>query len=162
MSMNVVLADEGGTPAERSRASTYIEDRGPFGGNSIKLLAKREVNVAQLQEELTQRTKTQVQVSLQVDPENHRRIATEASPLAVYISPANTNERVAQAVLDAHVAKQVGGRPVAGASQEQTGFNPASLPEGAQDLISKLEKGETLKTAESSDLLRALLGISPS
>lgn len=133
-------------------------DPGPFGGNSVRLAVTREINVSQLQDEITQRTKTEVQVVLLVDDPDH--IASKANPATLYVSPGNLSERVLQAVVEQHVAHKVAPAPTVGVDPATTGgFNVATLPAEAQALVEKLKDGKDLKASESSDLLRALLGI---
>ena len=133
-------------------------DRGPFLGNSIRLAVTKEINVSQLQDEIAARTRAPVQVVLTTDGPEH--IASKETPATLYASPASLNEKVVQAVVDSHVARQVG-RPPQGVDPASvtTGFNADSLPQEAQALIEKLKDGDTLKTSESSNLLRAILGI---
>ncbi len=134
------------------------DERGPFEGNSVRLAVTREINVAQLQSEISQRLRSEVQVAIQTDSPTH--IASEQRPVTLFVSPSGVSERVIQAVVDNHVAKQVG-QPVAGVDPDQpsAGFNVASLTPEGQALAQKLAEGKDLKVAEASDLLRAILGI---
>ncbi len=133
-------------------------DKGPFDGNSIHLAVTREINVSQLQEEISQRTRSEVEVALKVDDISH--IASKDRPATLFVSPGSLNERVVQTVIENHVAKQVGqAQPSPSSQDDAPGFNVETLPADAQELVQKLADGKDLKASESSNLLRAILGI---
>lgn len=130
----------------------------PFEGNSVRIAVTRVIDVGQLMDEISARTKTPVQVVISLDDPNH--LASESRPAVLFVSPGNINERVVRDVVANHVARPVAKREETGAPQAPSNtINPSLMPEEVQGLVQKLKDGETLKTSEASDLLRAVFGI---
>lgn len=129
----------------------------PFSGNSVRVSVNREINVGQLGAELSQRTKVEVQVALRTEDPSH--LASENRPATLYVSPGNISERVIRDVVAAHTPTWEAGPQASGAPATTTTINPALLPDEVQETVQRLERGETLKGAEISDLLRSILGI---
>lgn len=129
----------------------------PFEGNAVRVVVTKPIDVGRIQEELTRRTRAEVQVALQTDDIDH--IASENRPATLSVSPGNLSPRVVQEVVDAHVANFE--QPSQnGAPQAPTpSLDAASVPEEYQPLVKKLADGKNLSAAESSDLLRYVFGL---
>ena len=131
----------------------------PFEGNSIRIQVDKPIDVNALQDEISRRCRTKAMVVLSVM--DIEKDPTPAQPALLFVSPGNINERVVREVIAQHVAPAEVRQPDAPGvpPAPSSTFDPALLPDDIQPLVEKLREGETLKTAETSDLLRAVFGI---
>lgn len=150
------MAEAEQTPDSPTLVSNEDPHPDPFSGNSVRITVTKRLDLGLLQSELVARTKAQVMLSLSVDDPEH--IASDQRPAVLFVSPGNISKKVIQDIVAAHVPAPAPAEAGAPPAPTNT-INPATLPDEYQPLIEKLAAGETLKTAESSDLLRALLGI---
>lgn len=130
----------------------------PFDGNSVRISVTRPIEPGQLQDEIERRVKHSVQVALSTDEMDH--VPSEGAPAVLFVSPRNINERVVRDVVAQHAVRPHPKRDAPGArpAPEVSSVN-IEISDDLKPLVEKLENGETLKTSEASDLLRAILGI---
>lgn len=134
--------------------SNTDEHPDPFNRNCVRIEVTRPIEVSQLAVEIEARTKYAVQVVLSAKGQT----PSAGAPAVLFVSPKSVNVKVIQAVIDQHV-------PAPSAPLEETVQDPSlpsvAVPEHLQPLVDKLAAGESLEGAETSDLLRAILGITP-
>lgn len=132
----------------------------PFGGDCIELIVTKKVNLAQLTDEIQRRTKTVPQLAMR---QPNDQDPTAENPYVLWVHPGTLSVDICQSVLDKHVpipptynndgqTEDITTAPAAVTVTPQ--FN-----EGQQKLVEQLQQGKELTASESSDLLRAILGI---
>lgn len=131
----------------------------PFNGDCIELQVTKPVDLGQLTTEIQRRTKTVPQLAMRQNLDGSP--ASAEQPYILWIHPGTLNQQACQQVLDRHVPiQQSGVLPATETVQEPTATTVApKFDDSQQALVGRLEAGEQLNAAESSDLLRAILGI---
>lgn len=131
----------------------------PFNGDCLELQVTKPVNLAQLTTEIQRRTKTPVMLALRSNPTDAP--PTAATPNVLWVKPGSLNEKTVASVVAKHVPvpEVMESGPEIIASNTATAITPA-FDANQQSLVDRLQAGEQLNAAESSDLLRAILGIS--
>lgn len=126
----------------------------PFDGDSKTFEVTSEINVEQVQREISERLGRQVRVALTI---GLGEIASKDKPGVLFVSPADIDGRTVRGVVESHKPRKV---------LPPTPAHPANGPlvPNTPDVAAareKLAEGGRLTSTEVSNLFRDILGVDP-